>query len=470
VVIRNPRPIVSPPPAAAGTAGLRGSTPTAAAADDDDAPTMELQVPAPNELYGQLVLSVSETDVTTWTFATLPAVAAAPPGARELDELHGGASGPTRGVVLRTYLVPSYGAGSPASPATAETTTTRGLVSAVGTRLLKVLIFPLLDPLIGKLGEAFAGRWEAVRRPYGLRSFTPADYAQPGGTPLDADAVRALGKGRALLMVHGTFSRANTAFGGLPPDVVSELHRLYAGRVFAFDHFTLSEDPEQNVRWLVEHLPADAALDLDIVCHSRGGLVSRALAEKQSALSLGARNLRVRNVVFVAAPNAGTALADGDHMGDLIDSYTNLLNFFPATGVSEVLEGVVSVAKMLSVGALKGLPGLQAMAPHGGFLSAFNTGPKGADHYYAMAAEFQPTQPGLEAWARNRLMNAIFRHAANDLVVPTLGVYAENGSGSFPIADRRIFPPASGISHGGYFAAPEAQRQILAWLGAAVGG
>ena len=273
-----------------------------------------------------------------------------------------------------------------------------------------------------------------------------------------------LGKGRALLLVHGTLSRAHTAFGGLSPATVAELCRRYGDRVFAFDHYTMSEDPIQNVRWLVEQIPDGSQLDFDILCHSRGGLVSRVLAERQSEFSLGSRHIAVNRIVFVATPNSGTILTDSQYMGDLLDTYTNLLKFFPTTGVTEVLEGVVTVAKMLAVGAVGGLPGLQSMLPGGSFLHGFDTAPKGGSTYHALTSDYEPTAPGLKDWAVNRLTDKIFQKAANDLVVPTLGVYEANGSSCFPIPNPHVFPPERGISHSGYFADPEAQELILGWL------
>ncbi len=56
-------------------------------------------------------------------------------------------------------------------------------------------------------------------------------------------------------MVHGTFSRSHLAFGHLPPSFVEGLHRQYGGRVFAFDHFTLSHDPRENVRRFLAKVP-----------------------------------------------------------------------------------------------------------------------------------------------------------------------------------------------------------------------
>ncbi len=428
--------------AAAPTAVTR-STPAGEAA-------IELQVNAPGDDEEQVVLAVDESGVTTWNFARNAA----------------GAMDTTRGGGTRTYLIPRYvapaAAPAPGAPGTAAVA--RGLFGSIGKKLLKVLVFPLLDPLIGRIGEDFAHHWEARNRPYRLRSFTPDDYARPDGTPIGGDRWRELGQGRALLMIHGTFSRAHQAFAGLPRAQVQELSQLYGGRVFAFDHFTMSEDPHQNVAWLLAQLPGDVQLKLDIICHSRGGLVSRELSEKQAAFSLGHRRIEVGRVVFVAATNAGTTLADDRYMNDFIDSYTNLLNFFPDNGVTEVLEAVVTATKMLAVGALHGLPGLQAMNPRGAFLANFNHGAAGQDRYFALASNYEPKDPGLRAWAVNRLVDRVFQNAGNDLVVPTLGVYDANGSGYFPIANPVVFGPARGVWHGGFFSEPDTQQAILKWL------
>ncbi len=406
-------------------------------------PTIEVEVRAPGPEEGQFVLYTDESGVATWQFAETA-------GARTR-----GAGAPTR-----TYVIDRA---APVRGASA----TRGIAGAVGKKLIQVLVFPLIDPLIGRVGDYFAERWEEKKRPYGLRPFTPDDFHSPNAPALDGEAWRRLGAGRSLLLVHGTFSRAHSAFGGLAPETVAELYRRYDGRVFAFDHFTLSHDPKQNIAWLFEHLPADAALDLDIVCHSRGGLVSRVLAEQQSAFSLGARALKVGKVVFVASPNAGTSLADPEHMGALVDTYTNLLNFLPDNPVTDVLDGVVTVAKQLAVGALKGLDGLQSMRPGGDFQHWLNDAARQGDtRYFALGADFKPTQPGFAAWVKDRLMGRIFG-AENDLVVPTASVYADSdGDGTDLVAeaDRHIFPAEAAISHTGFFQHPAAQEKLLTWL------
>ncbi|MEP0545555.1 MAG: caspase family protein [Rhodothermales bacterium] len=403
-------------------------------------PTIEVEVPEPDAGHGQFVLYTDESGVTTWQFAK-PAAATRSLGPR-----------------TRRYVIDR------AAPVAPEGAATRGIAGAVGKKLIEVLVFPLIDPLIGAVTEKFAEKWEEKERPYGLRPFTPANYTSPDAPALGDDDWRRLGAGRSLLFVHGTFSRSHSAFGALGTETLAALSQRYDGRVFAFDHFTLSHDPRRNIEEFLARLPDDAALDVDIVCHSRGGLVSRMLAEKQSAFSLGARTLRVGNVVFVASPNAGTSLADPEHMGTLVDTYTNLLNLVPDNPVTDVLDGVVTVAKLLAVGALSGLSGLQSMRPGGDFQQWLNAGgTPGETTYYALGADFTPSHRGMREWAKDRLMDAVFG-AENDLVVPTASVYEANGSGLFPIAEHHVFDAHAAISHAGFFQHPKVQEKLLAWL------
>src|SRR5437764_8650090 len=153
------------------------------------------------------------------------------------------------------------------------------------------------------------------------------------------------------------------------------MNATYGDRVFAFDHPTLTEDPRQNAQWFLNAMPDGTELDVDIICHSRGGLVSRVLTEKLGELALGNRKIAVGSLVFIAAPNQGTVLTDANHLADYIESYTNLLNFRPAApaavagGIKEILEVLVETAKLLAVGVAPGLSGLESMLPGGPFLA-----------------------------------------------------------------------------------------------------
>ncbi len=410
-----------------------------------DQTALELRLPDPGPGYGQMVMSADELGVVSWCFAP---PAAARPATRGLG----------RGPADRTYAIPRGVPTESAPPGS------RGIVGLLGKKFLKELVFPLIDPAIGEVTETFVNRLEQKRWPYRIRVFTPDDYASDEAATIDADGWSRLAAGRALLMVHGTFSRAHLAFAQLPKDYVRALHTQYDGRIFAFDHLTLSHDPKENLRWLVSQLPDDVDLTLDIVCHSRGGLVSRLLSEKQAELSLGARRLRVGKVVFVGSPSAGTALADPEHVGKVLDVFTNLMNFLPDNGITEVMTMVVEVAKQLAVGALGGLDGLQSMRPGGDFAKWLNAGARAGDtKYFAVASNVTSSDPGLRHFALSLGLNRVLQ-GANDFVVPTDGVFAANGSGFFPIEDRLVLEGADAAAHTKYFEDARVRGRILEWL------
>jgi pimeloyl-ACP methyl ester carboxylesterase len=403
-------------------------------------PGIELELPEVAEGWEQMVLATDASGIATWHFA-LPSPAAAPV---------------LRGTRRRTYRVRAIH--TPPPPAAGEATV-RGVLGGIGHALIRVLAFKLIDPLLGEVGEYFAARWEAQYRPYRVRTFAPDDYTSAEAStfaPADWDGLRGA---RALLFLHGTFSRAHTAFSGLPLDALLTLHSRYEGRIFAFDHYTLSDNPRRNVEQLLSQIPVGCApLELDVVCHSRGGLVARCLAERSE--------LAIERVVFVGTPNAGTVLADFDHLGDLLDAYTTLLSFVPDVGITDVLETLIALAKSLAVGALKGLEGLVSMTPRGTFLDHLNataSASAGAG-YFALASDYEPVNPALREWARNRLTDSLFEHAANDLVVPTDGVYSANGAVGFPIADRHVFGRTDGVAHSDYFTSAIGAGKLLEWL------
>ena len=92
---------------------------------------------------------------------------------------------------------------------------------------------------------------------------------------------------RVLLFVHGTFSSTVGAFGVL---AASEDGRGFLGTlisaydaVIGFDHKTLSVDPKQNAEALLKrlkkHQPGSDFV-IDVITHSRGGLVTRSFVEQ----------------------------------------------------------------------------------------------------------------------------------------------------------------------------------------------
>jgi pimeloyl-ACP methyl ester carboxylesterase len=407
-------------------------------------PAIELELPRLADGWEQLVLATDEAGVMTWHMAQASPTSGPVPGGQ---------------IFLVRATVPQ-------SPL-ADEAPTRGLVGAVGRKILQVLTFRAVQAAGGVLGPWVADQWEAAKRPYRLRAFDPGTYRDADAPALDHSWWSADKHKRrpVLLMLHGTFSRAHSCFGELPPEAMAGLLQAYAGRVAAFDHFTLSHDPATNIEELVRRLPEGVEVEVDVIAHSRGGLVARVLAERQGEISLGSRKLNVRKVIFVGTPNAGTILADAKHMGDLVDRYTNLLNLFPTNGITDVLGAVIDTVKHLAVGAADHLTGLAAMRPDGDFLTQLNRARHFGDNvsYFTIGSNFEPTHAGLRAYVRDAVMDRIFG-MPNDLVVPEAGVRDLGRFGQLPTRASLDLDAMQGVSHSAYFANTPTRQRIRDWL------
>ena len=142
----------------------------------------------------------------------------------------------------------------------------------------------------------------------------------------DGEAAKwqALSQGRALLMIHGTFTdrrvrstSCRSAHAGAGGAVRGARDRL--------DRLSISQSPRENIDWLVGTIPAGTSLDVDVVCHSRGGLVARSLTEWDTAFPDG-RDIRVHRTALVGTVNNGTILADVHHWRELVDTLSTVLN------------------------------------------------------------------------------------------------------------------------------------------------
>ena len=413
---------------------------------------LELHVPDLGPDCGQLVLACNETGVLTWHLPIDDKQQVQPPASR-------GSGGVKRFLIPATQPKPApVGAGQ------------RSLLGVFGKKLLKILVYPVLDPVIGAIGEYFAEKWEEKKRPYVLRDFSPANFRNPTVPALAASDWQRLSTGRALLFVHGTSSTAHAAFSQIPDETFKKLHQRYGGRVFAFNHFTLSQDPCRNIEWMLQQLPTGVNLEIDIVCHSRGGLVARTLAEQPSVFDLNTTRIKVNRVVFVAVPNHGTPLVDPDHIVKMIDRLTSALNLFPTGPVVEALEALIMVIKVIGHGALKSLDGLAAMKPTGKFLNKLNSGIPTGSQYYAIAANYGPTNQGLKALltgAADGVIDMVFKEAANDWVVPEEGVYsviANNNAFPIQLSQLYLIPPSEGVMHTTMFGHPPVSQLLDKWL------
>ncbi len=66
----------------------------------------------------------------------------------------------------------------------------------------------------------------------------------------------------------------------------------------------------------------------------------------------------------------------------------------------------------------------------------------------------------------NEVLDRVFENAANDLVVPELGVYGQNGCAGFPIPDTHLLKvsPNEGIMHTTMFGYAPAVSKLMEWL------
>lgn len=247
---------------------------------------------------------------------------------------------------------------------------------------------------------------------------------------------------RVLLFVHGTFSQTSVPVADWAAEFLAWAQRTYRG-VLGFDHWTLSETPEDNARLLWSLLDPALHADhrLDIVTHSRGGLVARALVE------LSGHGAAVRRVVFVGTPNAGTNLANPDNWGTVADVLINCAHLSP---LFAKLSGFL--ARLLVGHATGQIPGLQAQNPTAtgaadflGRLQRSTSLPPGVS-YSAVAASYEPEAgefnlKSLLAQASDLSADTFYRHA-NDLVVDTGSVWAVDTKPDYDLGTAGKLVPA----------------------------
>jgi hypothetical protein len=345
----------------------------------------------------------------------------------------------------------------------------RGFITAIGRKVLKVFAIPIVAELLAKPMESIVGAVERKHSQNLIRGVNAGNYNQRVSSPFTNWASPA-GK-RSLLVVHGIISSTDGMLSKLPANAMAALANQYEGRVIAYDHFTLSMDPDQNATLFLNQLKQalpEQNVYLDILCHSRGGVVSRALVERGRKL-VPQHNCNFGKVFFLATPNAGSALGDAAHIVDMVDVFTNLLTKLPDGPAAYVIEAVLGVLKLLAYTAETALPGLAAMGTQGYIKTALNQGGTlmPSVTYGAAAANYDPDPNSPHAFFAAALDAVVDRTFAvdgnavtNDLVVPCDGVHAANGNPMFPIANPLVFGPSDFVYHNDFFAQPRTVDRI----------
>lgn len=317
----------------------------------------------------------------------------------------------------------------------------------------------LLEPLTHSTAQFIASKWEKKHRPYALVQVNESGLFR---TP---DWHSFTGP-KALLLIHGTFSTSEAAFDGMfnTPEF-QHLTEYYQGQVLAFSHPSLSQSPEENVQTLLGELPHTLPLSegIDVICHSRGGLVTR---ELNAALQQRG-DYQLRRICQVGVPNKGTLLTDSKYWISFIDAYTNCLTKLPDSTTTVVLEGILCLVKVLGAGVVDGLPGLSAMQPAGEWQSRAAKFEKRETLWYTVGANYEPSSriaesflEKLKAKALNTAADSFFK-AHNDLVVPLDGCHSPfTNSASDDLKEFK----GEDVSHVTYFKNRDLLRQLVQWL------
>lgn len=336
----------------------------------------------------------------------------------------------------------------------------RGIITKWGRKIFKVFVIPVLAPLLEKPMELIVGKIEEKYRKDLIRPVTVENY-RTADTPPFADWGSLDGQ-RSLLVIHGIFSTTHGMLSLLPKEAMTELSQLYQGRLIAYDHLTVTKDPEDNARHFlktVKKLSQQGRFDFDILCHSRGGIVARTLVERGETLLPG-HNCTFGKVYFAATPNQGSPLADPAHIVDMLDVFTNLLTNFPDGPALYSIEIFLSIVKLLAYTAERSLPGLASMGTKGYISQVLNRSDAPSPATYACcAANYDPDPRRDNSFFTGAFANAIIDRVftkdgaavLNDLVVPRDGVYAANGHPSFPIQEALVYENEAHVWHTGFF-------------------
>ncbi len=294
-------------------------------------------------------------------------------------------------------------------------------------------------------------------------------------------------KSHYLLFLHGTLSTTIDAFGSLKnTDVWQEMTTTYAENIMALEHYTLTDSPLKNVLDFLKKCPDDCTLD--ILSHSRGGLVADIIAKcdyrnynskvgfSDNELSIikpddkvsydlmlaindeaSRKRIKVGKVIRVAAPSSGTTILSRrvDHFFNLLLNAVSL-----AFGVRNPMYMVIK-SFLLEIVSQKedptALPGLNSMMPESAFQKMLNAADTVVvSDLYNISGDSDAS--GINFNSLKVILANLFYRTANDLVVDTKrmlhGVQRKNGIYSFK-------SQGSETNHFKYFINPKSVQAIL---------
>lgn len=284
---------------------------------------------------------------------------------------------------------------------------------------------------------------------------------------------------RVLLFVHGIFSSIEGGFHALgEPGGNSTLQQLlnrYGNNVFGYDHWTISKTPSENAIDLLKAIPEGANWTVDVVSHSRGGLITRTLFAnpndqhlpqtedlRQIAALRQGKIANVGDVIFVAGANQGSPLAEKE----TLKKFLKVAGVLASKSQCFALDVVIGLLRTL-LSAAYSLPSIEQLDSNSSQLIT-DLNKMGSivagDDIYGVRANFD--RAGWSWKEAAALMEHWLMPEPNDLVVPYAGVVANP-----PIPDdeprMRDFArngSQSAVWHTNYFEQPETHDFLLQHL------
>jgi hypothetical protein len=323
----------------------------------------------------------------------------------------------------------------------------RGVISKVVKKVVKVVLIKVVRKIVDKAAEwvlsKLASRWEIAawkKKELSEGVFRVDRAALQGGPmrPARPDDFTPGGE-RHLLLIHGTFSNAASAFedlGVATSPMFDDFTSLYGERIFALNHYTVSKTPLDNARALLDALPGEPCT-FDVITHSRGGLVLRTLAELKDQLGAPASRFVPGRTTLVASPNVGTPLATPERFEQTIGWLANILEMFPDNPFTLAAEFISEALVWLAQRVPGAAPGIGVMDSNGPFIAALqNAADVESSDYSVLASNYEPTGD-LKRRALDVAADAFFA-TENDLVVPSSGGWLLDPARAMQIPAARV--------------------------------
>ncbi|MEO8753363.1 MAG: CHAT domain-containing protein [Casimicrobiaceae bacterium] len=391
---------------------------------------------------------------------------------------------PTREAVDGEFIVPTVLSGPDAD---------RG----IGTWTIKALRFLGIDPLesAARLTAREVCEWYEQKQLYRESSNDTDTQRLWQVVPGDEFKLRPIaspitGTQPVLVFLHGTASSSRGSFGELwtpaARDIRHDIVDRYGDRVYAFEHYSLTQSPMRNALALLSSLPDGACLHL--ISHSRGGLVGELLCRAQvidrdpfeadeialfsgkgyeeqraelSALNdvLKKKKLRVERFARVACPARGTTLASArldrwlsvalDLVGEVAD--------LASSGFYDVFAEFVKAFIHTRAEPDK-LPGLEAMMPTSPLVRLLNRADvQTSADLHVVAGDIQG---GSILRRLGILLTDLYYREDHDLIVNTRAMYGGTPRIAPP---RRFVAQGPDVYHFSYFRnRPTAQKVAAA--------